>query len=251
MRVIARLADDDAWRRQLRDPKVIKSRESLKRLAEENGILTQPAANLWILSVLLDKANAPAAGVKLLRRAQKRYPADFWLNYELGNRLFSNPATVAEAVGFLRVAVALQPKSPVAYLNLGYAFGKQGNWTEAEDADRKAIEIKPDYAAAHYNLGCDLDEQRRLPEAEQAYRKAIQLNPNFTYAYVNLGKTLSDQQNLAEAEKPYRKAVELSPTFALAYYLLGLNLSKQQQLAGSRKILAPGHRNSSWLRRSI
>ena len=53
LRRIARLADDNPWRNQLRDPLVTKDWEKLMRLAEEEKILEQPPANLLILSYLL------------------------------------------------------------------------------------------------------------------------------------------------------------------------------------------------------
>jgi hypothetical protein len=151
---VARLADNDAWRQQLRDPELRKDRAALERLAAADGVMDQPPGNLTLLSRALLEANAQAVGVRLLRRAQARHPADFWINLELANMLYGDPATRTEALGFIRVAVALRPRSPVLYMNLAAALGVHKKAEEAEAACRRAIR-----------------------EAEGAYRKAAGLEP--------------------------------------------------------------------------
>src|SRR5439155_4839297 len=108
--VVARLADDDPWRQKLRDPEVRKDRAAMERLAEAEDVMAQPPGNLVLLSWALDAIKGRAAAVRLLRRAQQRHPADFWINFELAFRLYGEPATLAEAIGFYRAALALRPR---------------------------------------------------------------------------------------------------------------------------------------------
>ena len=54
LRAIAQLADDDAWRRQLRDPRVIQDREALIHMAESDAVNSQSPENLMILFHLLE-----------------------------------------------------------------------------------------------------------------------------------------------------------------------------------------------------
>src|SRR5262249_27664215 len=91
LRAVARLADDDPWREQLRDPRVRRDRAALERLAGEEGVLAQPPANLVLLSRALLEAKGWAAAERLLRSAQQRHPADFWVNFELGTLLAKKP----------------------------------------------------------------------------------------------------------------------------------------------------------------
>ncbi len=224
---VARLADDDPWRQQLRDPKVAKDPTALERLAGNADVLAQPPTTLWLLSIRLKEASGRVAAERLLRQAQQRHPADFWINFELGNLLY----TEAEAIGFYRASLALRPRSPVVHSNLGTAFVKQGKLTDAADAFRKAIQLKPDYASAYSNLGGALEKQGKLVDAVEACRKAIQLNPDSVEAYNNLGVALKNQGKLAEAVEVYCMAIQLNPDHANAYNNLGVALWKQGKLA--------------------
>ncbi len=232
LRAIARLADDDAWRQQLRDSQVVKDRETIERLAEEKGILNQPAANLLILSYLLEKAKAPAASVRLLHRAQDRYPSDFWINYELGINLSNKPETARDGVGFLRVALALQPQNPRVFNNFGYCMGQLKKFPEEEAAYRKAIELEPNFAQAYSNLGVALYDQKRFPDAEAVSRKAIELQPNNGGFHYNLGIALNELERSPEAEVAFRKAIELQSNHDFIHhyhYNLGLALQRMDR----------------------
>ena len=48
-----------------------------------------------------------------MRRAQCKYPADFWINHRLGVDLTykQDRDEIREGIGFLHVAVALRPRS--------------------------------------------------------------------------------------------------------------------------------------------
>jgi serine/threonine protein kinase len=205
LRTVAQLVDDNAWRHRLRDPKVANDRERLKHLAKEDGVLDQPPASLLILSSLLKAKDAPSDALQFLRRAQRRYPADFRINFDLGMMLrFYSPTNrkdgAREAVGYFRAALALQPQSPHVYLHLADAIGTQGleHEAEAQETTRKAIALKPDYAEAYFFLGNGLWNEKKAPEAEWMFRKVIGLEPDNLRAYHNLVVVLRAQGKLSE-----------------------------------------------------
>ena len=89
---VARLADDNPWRQQLRDPAVRKDKDVPERLAQEDNVLDQPATNLVLLADLLCRLpKGQAAAQSLLRRAQQRYPDDFWILTDLAIDLDRDP----------------------------------------------------------------------------------------------------------------------------------------------------------------
>ena len=127
---IAGLAHNDRWRQALRDPKVRNNREELKRLAKAEDVLAQPPANLIVLYDALDRAKERVAAVTLLRRAQRRYPASLWINYYLGAHPARADSTKAAALGYLRVAQTLRPKSPGVLIKLAHTLRLQETYPE-------------------------------------------------------------------------------------------------------------------------
>jgi serine/threonine-protein kinase len=232
LRAVAGLADDDPWRRRLREAGWGGDRAALERLAEEKVALSQPTANLVLLARALRGAGCGAAAERLLRRAQSGHPADFWVNIELALTLDSKkPPDRAEKVRFYQAALALRPQSPMVYSNLGAALQEQGNLAEAEAACRKAVELKPDFSEAYNNLGIALQKQGKLAEAVAAYEKAILLKPDYPEAHSNLGGALREQGKRAEAIAACRKAIALKPYYPTAYINLGAALREQGKLA--------------------
>lgn len=234
LRAVACLVDKDAWRQKLRDTNVVKDADALKRLAREERALEQPAANLLILAHLLHEAKARENAIDLLRRANDRYPTDFWICYELAHWLCEPPyenekERLVESVGFYRVALALRPNTPIVYNGLGNALSGLGKKAEAEAAYHKALELKPDYAGAHLNLGL-LFVQTDLKKSETAFRKAIAINPSFAHAYLVLGNLLRIRGNLPEAEAAGLRAVELEPNSAMAHNNYGATLADRWKL---------------------
>jgi serine/threonine protein kinase/tetratricopeptide (TPR) repeat protein len=224
-RVIARLADDDSWRQQLRDPEVRKDRSALERLAEAEGVLTQPPSNLIWLSRALNAVNGRPASERLLRQAQQRYPADFWINFELAGCLYQESTTKAESLEFMRVALALRPRSSAVYNNLGVVLENQKKTAEAEAAYRKAIDLGPGSLGPYRNLGNALRDQKKSKEAEAVFRKAIEIKSDDAEAYYGLGNALQDQKELKKAEEAFRKAIKLKHDYFEAYNNLGIVLT--------------------------
>jgi serine/threonine-protein kinase len=235
--VVAAAEPADPWARALRaalaEADATKRRQSLEKLAAEVAVSTQSPRSLTRLAKRLDDAPAvvrwryqplgPVA-LHLLRRAQQQYPADFWINSDLGNGLRadrSSSAALTEALRYLTVAVALRPDSPGAHLNLGVALADQGRAEEAIACYHKALALEPKYATAHNNLGTALADQGRVDEAIACYRKAIVLDPNYAPAHYNLGAELVDKGQLDAAIASYQKAVASDPTFAEAHNNLG------------------------------
>jgi serine/threonine protein kinase/tetratricopeptide (TPR) repeat protein len=184
LRAIANLADDNAWRHELRDPLVARDRRALERLAEREAVLDQPPVNLQLLSYLLDNAKAQEARIGLLRRAQERYPANFWINYELGLSLGERHHKIVpdwityfppEANAYFRVAVAIQPERPDAFYHLGRALESQNDLAKAEAAYRKAITVNPQFALAYEYLGDLMNKQYRYLETIALFRKTKEL----------------------------------------------------------------------------
>jgi serine/threonine protein kinase/Flp pilus assembly protein TadD len=230
LRAAADLADDDPWRRGLREAATRGDGAALERLAEQPGARSQPAVNQVLLASALGGVRRWGAAARLLRRAQQDHPADFWINFKLAYSLSEHqPPDWTEVVAFLRAALALRPQSPVAWNNLGVVLHEQKRLGEAVAACRQAIKLKPDYAEAHYNLGNALYDQKKPDEAVAAYKKATKFKPDYAEAYNNLSLALYQQNKLDEAVAACHKAIRIKDDHANAYNNLGTALSAQKK----------------------
>ncbi|MEL7068210.1 MAG: tetratricopeptide repeat protein [Cyanobacteria bacterium J06581_3] len=72
------------------------------------------------------------------------------------------------------------PETVSAYIDLGNALRKIGQFAAAESAFRQATLLNPDNAMAQYNLGEALNDLGRNDEAEVAYQTAQRLYPNIS-----------------------------------------------------------------------
>jgi eukaryotic-like serine/threonine-protein kinase len=261
---VAQSADPDPWRRQVREAVKKKDGKALEALAASPELLRQSPASLIMLARALRVHNLVETRIEVLRKAQRQYPGDFWINLELASTLGPlGPSHMDDAVSFGRAALAVRPQSATAhyslgnllglsspdsiacyrkaieldpkfayaYINLAIGLTLQGNRNEAIACFRKAIEIDPQSnVIAHIYLGGLLLEQGKPDEAIACYRKAIELNPKPAQTHYGLGNALRAQGKLDEAIACYRKAIELNPRFADAYTNLGAVLYDQKRL---------------------
>jgi superkiller protein 3 len=230
---------NDAWGRKVRaarrEPDRVKQQAALEALAASADVDNVPVRALTRLahSRLFAGGNTllPTVAAKLLRRAQRKHPDDFWVNEHLGLLLQEvTPPNLDEAVRFLTAAVALRPDSPGAHLNLGCALKAKGQFDEAIACDRKAVALDPKYVAAHNNLGNGLACKGQFDEAIACYRRAIALDPRWAPSHGNLGNVLREKGQLARAIASWRKAIELDPKIRFVHSLLGAALHKEGQL---------------------
>jgi len=233
---VARAADPDGWRNQLRDALAGKDQKALVKLATSDE-----AAQLlpWTLSAVAGRLMSTGAvqpAEALLRRAQRQRPDDFGINAILAKILLaSTPPRHDEAIVFLMVAVALRPQSAIGHLILGNALDdkKDRDLDGAIAEFRKAIDLDPKYASAHTNLGFALHAKGDVEGAIAEYRKAIDCDPKVAQAHTNLGTALYKKEDLDGAITEYRKAIDCDPDNALTHSFLGIALLNNQDLAGA------------------
>jgi tetratricopeptide (TPR) repeat protein len=218
---VARRADPDPLRDRVRDPAVWDDPKALTRLAREVAVAALRPQLLAALGYRLRETGGDS--VPLLKAAQACYPDDFWLNYDLANRL-ENPE---EAIGYYRAAIALRPDASAVYNGLGRALHNRGQLTDALAAWQQAVRLEPKDASAHGNVGVALVKLGRRDEAMGEFRVAISLEPRRGHYHSNLGVALSRMGRLEEAAAEYRLAIQLDPKDSAAHNNLGDLLDAQ------------------------
>jgi tetratricopeptide (TPR) repeat protein len=225
---VARAADPDPWRNRFRDPALWQDRAAVKRLARAAKVSELSPQILSGLGALLKESGLDA--VPLLTAAQRRYPSDFWLNFDLGNVL-RQAKRWDEAIGYYRAALALRPRTVAVYNHLGIALNNKGQLDEAIAEYQKALEIDPGFTYAHCNLGTLLClEKRDYDGAIACYKKAIARDPKFAHAHAGLGVALQEKGQVDAAIACLREAIALDPKDAKAHTNLGNVLKDKGQV---------------------
>jgi serine/threonine protein kinase/Flp pilus assembly protein TadD len=219
---VARAADPDPWRNRLRDALEEKDPKALEELVASAPTGEWSGATLVLLARLSRGNPIGERVVDLLRHARQRYPADFWINLELGHHLTDlRPPQTEEAIRYYTVAVALRPQSPIGRVNLGNVLREKGALDEAIAEYQEAIHIKKDFAMAHNNLGIALRDKGHLDEAIAEFREAIHLKKDYALAHNNLGNVLKEKGRLDEAIPAYQEALRIKNDYAEAHSNLG------------------------------
>ncbi|HEV2294743.1 MAG TPA: tetratricopeptide repeat protein [Tepidisphaeraceae bacterium] len=225
-------ADIDPWRQRVRDALAREDWPALKKLVASPEIDRQPAATLsFIYASLPPQDLMHAESLVILRRAQWRYPADYWINHRLGTDLIWSQ-NAQEGIGFMRAAVAVRPHSAHAMKNLGNGYFFLGQHEQAADHFRKAIELNSN--DSHSNLGLTLSRLGRYDEAIAAFDRAIEIAPDSVEAYAesSLIHSSRPEVHLRDAERAAAlasRAVELLPRFSNHQMALGIARYRQER----------------------
>jgi len=201
LRTVVERADDDEWRRELREALAVKDERKLQSLLRAREATTQPPVVLAGLSGALFGGAQEAEACVLLRAAQQRHPEDFWINFQLGYLL--QQKRPQEAVVYFRVAVAIRPESAQAYTALGRVLFATGDPTGAITAFRKAAALNPRSAGA-WDLTRILVTRGGLEEARLAWEKVLEGDPpdnDSWYGYAQLCLFLGKEEAYRQARK--------------------------------------------------
>jgi serine/threonine-protein kinase len=268
----ARIADPDPWRCQLRTVMEIPARDvrrdRVKRLAEDARVEALGPVSLDFLGLALVDAGDRPAAIKVLLAAQRRYPGDASINYDLGYVLEMSDQ-FEKAIPYLTAARAFYPESGHV---LAHCLADAGEFDEAEAVYRDLVRLRPELT---HHGGCfgrllrsvgrsregaavldatvaraietlkqgsvseevlneilySLCLDGRAKETEAASREAIRRLPSVAVYHYYLATSLAQQRRYPEAEAAARDANRLQPERQGLYYTnLGTALRFQGRL---------------------
>jgi Flp pilus assembly protein TadD len=108
--------------------------------------------------------------------------------------------------------IAIDPKMPEAYLNLGMMLLDKQEAAAAVAPLRKAVELLPAESRPRYLLAVALDRSDERAAAAESFEALLHLDPNDITAINYLGIRALREGKPAEAETRFRRAVEIQPT---------------------------------------
>jgi serine/threonine protein kinase/Flp pilus assembly protein TadD len=219
---VAREADPDDWRDRVRAAFHRDDEAAVEEVERTAPVGQLPQAT--IRTILHYSGWHPHAGREqprrdFMRRALLRFPNDVWLNWFLADSLtLCEPRNIEEGVGYYRALLALRPRYPVIYANLGHNMESLGRLDEALGYHRMSVELDPKEFAYYWDMAHVLDRQGRKDEAAAWLRKVkarlreINLpQAELAGTHANLGDSFREQRLLDEAAAEYREAIRLEP----------------------------------------
>jgi serine/threonine protein kinase/Flp pilus assembly protein TadD len=228
---IARLADPDPWRNQLRDYMEGKRTTSLKDLVARARGDDLPAATIVLLAMLSLETPAAEEALALLRQAWRRHPDDFWVNYMLVHSCLNlQPPALEEAHRHCTALVTLQPRSAAAHADLGSVLIKKRDYDAAIATLEEAVRINESSALAHCHFGTALRDKGRLDEAMTEFRRALQINKDLDLAHAGLALALAAAEHLDEAIAEGSEAIRLKDNSYFNHRALAFALRKKGRL---------------------
>jgi serine/threonine-protein kinase len=234
---IARAADPDPWKDQLRDPGHWQNPKALQKLASQaladKGFQNRLSPQMFSLlgSLLGDAKDAE----HWLREAVRLYPADFWLNLGLGNTLYE--AEPQEAEGFYRTALSIRPDSAAAWISVGHALHHQGQHAKAIPYYEQGLKIDPKNAKAHYSWGHALQVQKKDGEAFTHFQRALNIDRNLAEAHYSWGIALFLQKRYTQAITHYQKALKINPNYGVAHVGLQMALVSEGRFGAAKNAI--------------
>jgi tetratricopeptide (TPR) repeat protein len=133
----------------------------------------------------------------------------------------SNATRFAEAEGFSRRAVQLQPQNAVAWDRLGVALQSRGQFNqETEHSYRRAVELDPEFAVAYAHLARVLKRAGKSEEAAPLYDRAISLAKDPSTLNL-IAESLQAEQQWDTSEPVLKRALEMDARNPTTLFLLG------------------------------
>ncbi|MBX3365855.1 MAG: protein kinase [Phycisphaeraceae bacterium] len=212
---VAQAAASDPWQDRFHDLATWHDLTSLQQLVRDapTAVPAPPVHQLVIVGLRLSDLGSNDATIEILRDAQLRDPADFWVNLELGNSL-RRAERYEEAIQFYRTAVSLRPTHYAAWTTLGWTLIHHGAPEAAIGPLRKAVALQPKYVRSWVSLVLALANCGRLDEAQQVSREALAAIPGDTeiasyqdWLHFGQARSAAGRRDWCSAAEHYAQAI--------------------------------------------
>jgi tetratricopeptide (TPR) repeat protein len=148
--------------------------------------------------------------------------------FDKGSHLLAK-GDAAGSIEFLQQAIAEFPEHYKAYYDLGVAYFRLGQATEAEEAFQKAINITGgSFAPPQFGLGALLCQRQDFRHAATILERAVDLEPGSAVGKYYLSWAQFGLNRLIEAEHSAEQALLRNSNLAEAYLLLAQIHQRQQ-----------------------
>ncbi|MGH9396305.1 MAG: trypsin-like peptidase domain-containing protein [Terriglobia bacterium] len=120
-------------------------------------------------------------------------------------------------------AIHLKPTDEDAWAEMGSAYYSLGQYDKAASADQQSLRLKPDDEPAWALLGFAYRKLAQLAKAVAAYQEAISLKPDDEAVWFQLGVTYGELGQYDKAAGAEQQSLRLKPDDESAWAVLGLS----------------------------
>jgi tetratricopeptide (TPR) repeat protein len=135
------------------------------------------------------------------------------------------------AIGYIRHAIAVNPRQPAPHSNLGLALQALSQSAEALESYDRAVALDPTYFDALVNRGNMLRELGRPIEAIDSFERALVINPGAVGALIFCGIAELEAGRPEAAAKRFCRVLAIDPNNALAHVNSGNALQALKRYA--------------------
>jgi tetratricopeptide (TPR) repeat protein len=161
--------------------------------------------------------NFPAPGradASSVTAHRKRLEAE--MLFEKALEMEQNGSPVKDVIDTYEQAIALDPRSTGALVNLGTIYFNARSFSKAEDYYRRALELDGEYALAHFNLANLYDEKGERSKALRHYLAALKQNPRYADAHYNIALLYQSSGETMKAVRHWQVYLKLDPSSSWA-----------------------------------
>lgn len=172
-----------------------------------------PALNELGLILANQQKTAEAAG--FFKRVIQVDPGYFetYLNWGF---MEQGDGKLDQAMAHYHTAANLQPNAPADYFYRAVASAAELRHDDSIGYLRDAVWMNPNFWQARYLLGGELAAEGKIEEAQAQFSAAVRIRPDFEPAYLSDGAALVKLGKLDEALKEFQTALQLDPTNTVA-----------------------------------
>jgi Flp pilus assembly protein TadD len=189
-----------------------------------------PAVGLWLIAgATLDRA---------WRLPSLRAPvaiAGCLVVGALAARSFVRTLDWRDNLSLDRAAVAVEPRSATAHLNLGSSLQSHGDIAGAWREWNEAARLAPTDAAAWAAMGLQAQREGDAPKAEKLLRAALHLDLRHVEARMGLGSILDDAGDPESARAEWEAVLRIDPRHTGALVQLGTSWAMRGDLSRAER----------------
>jgi len=163
-------------------------------------------------------------------RGLKFEPQDFGSNMNLGT-VYLAIGDADNAVLYLDKATQINPRSAVAWSNLGVALDARSSSVLAETAYRKSIELDTSSMPTLQNLAANLMLQKKVGEGIYLWEQIVAKNKT-SFTQTRLADAYTQGSEFAKATEQVDEVLKRDPRYVPAVNAKALVLARQYDLGG-------------------